>query len=106
MARLAAAVGRAAGVEDLEAVAASSSCSGMCEWPKTTAAQSGNAARRRSSRPVAGPASWTMPDARAAGLDDARRGQAPAQLGLVDVAVHRGDRRAERLELVEDRRRA
>src|SRR3954471_3358968 len=33
----------------------------MCEWPKTTAAQPGNATRWRSSRPRAGPASWTIP---------------------------------------------
>src|SRR4051812_41836261 len=33
----------------------------MWLWPKTTAAHSGNARRRRSSRPAPGPASWTMP---------------------------------------------
>src|SRR4051794_10205967 len=33
----------------------------MWEWPKTTAAASGKRARSRSSRPVAGPASWTTP---------------------------------------------
>src|SRR3954468_425264 len=33
----------------------------MCEWPKTTASQPANAARRRVSRPPAGPASWTIP---------------------------------------------
>src|SRR3954454_6026069 len=33
----------------------------MCEWPKTTAAQPGNALRWRCSRPRAAPASWTTP---------------------------------------------
>ena len=43
------------------------------------------------------------PDAHAARLDDAARRQPRPQLGRVDVAVHGGDRRAERLEVVEHR---
>ncbi len=50
--RLTAPVGRRSGIEDAQAVRAASS--GMCEWPKTTSAADGNAARIRRSRPAAG----------------------------------------------------
>ena len=78
-----------------------SSCSGRCEWPKTTASASGKRRRSRASRPVGRPAVVRHDDPRAAGLDDPHGGQPHAQRGLVDVAVHGVHRRAERLEQLE-----
>src|SRR4051812_49300837 len=49
------------GLKSWKAPSADVSCSEMWEWPKTTAAQPVNAARWRSSRPRAGPASCTIP---------------------------------------------
>ena len=77
------------------------SCSGRCEWPNTTASASGKRRRRRASRPVGRPAVVGHHDPRALRLDDAHRRQPQAHLRLVDVAVHRVDRRPERLQQLE-----
>ena len=102
VARLAAAVGGAAGVEDREAVVGVDSWSGMCEWPNTTASRVREAAAQALEPAGGGPGVVDHPDPRPAGVDDPRRRQAHQDLGLVDVAVDRGDRRPERLDLLED----
>ena len=66
VARRAAALGRRAGVEDLEAVA-SASCSGRCEWPNTTASASVKRAAHALEPPGAGPGVVDHPDPHAAG---------------------------------------
>ena len=93
-----AALGRAARVEDLEAARASS-WSGRWEWPNTTASASGKRPPQPREPPARGPASCTIADPRALGLDRPLRGQPAPQLVVVHVAVHREQRRPDRLDL-------
>ena len=97
--RLAAAVGGAAGVEDLEAVAL------LVQRDVRVAEDDGvgvGEARAQAVEPAGRRAGVVdHRDPRAVRLDDARLGEPRRQRRLVDVAVHRADGRAERLELVE-----
>ena len=78
-----------------------SSCSGMCEWPNTTASTSGKRRAQALEPAVGEPAVVDHRDPRAVGVDDPDGRQPGPQLGRVDVAVDRVDGRPERLELGE-----
>ena len=94
--RSAPALGRRARVEDVEPGArarATAGASGRTR-PRRPRRSAGAGAR---AAPSAGPPSCVIDDPRALRLDDPHRGQPHPHLGLVDVAVHRVHRRAERL---------
>ncbi len=88
----------AAGVEDLEAVRAPRAAA-CASGRRRRRPQSGKRSRSRARRPSAGPASWTIPICAPSRLDDPLGRQLPAQLVVVDVAVHRQHGRPDQLEL-------
>jgi hypothetical protein len=100
--RGAAAFGRAAGVEDLEAVRAH-----LVEWHVRVAEDDGiRAVAEPAAHAVEAPSAWAgvmdERDPGVGGLDSPFYGQQASQIGSVDVSMHSRDRWAERLQFAQD----